>query len=132
MSEPLSRPGLRRRPRRAWPSLFFAALAGLAGAPAQALDDPLRPPDFRAGNGGVAPLTLPGELRLGMIVHGPGRRAAVIGEHLLQVGDRIEGLEVVAIGRDHVRLARGERSLRLELPTARSDFKSNSRESDTP
>ena len=81
-----------------------------ATGPVAAVEDPFRPPQ-----GPVAPVAGEVEdraagLEVSMILHGPGRSAAVIGERTLGVGDRVEGFTVVAIGRGRVVLERdGER-----------------------
>ncbi|MGM0517657.1 MAG: hypothetical protein ACQER6_08655 [Pseudomonadota bacterium] len=88
---------------------LLGAVLSTAGR-ADAVEDPFRPPQ-----GPVEPVSAelderPEGLEVSMILRGPGRSAAVIGERTLGVGDRIEGFAVVAIDRGRVILERdGER-----------------------
>ncbi|WP_278800514.1 hypothetical protein [Marinobacter nauticus] len=76
-------------------------MAAAAALPAQALQDPTRPPGIQ--NRAVAAMP-PRPLELGSIVHGSDRRVAVIEGVALTEGESHDGIRVRRIYRDRVEI----------------------------
>ena len=109
------------------------ATATLLALPAQAKEDPMRPPVWTEGPAATestAPASK--ELELNLILRAADRRVAVINGQRLAVGDRIQGLRVAMILEDRVRLTgrAGPRLLRLGSGDARIQRTLSKRTSD--
>ena len=113
--------GLRMKSRariavQSWLGLLMMALAS---APAVALQDPTRPP----GGGQVVSAPQPERaLVLDSILYSKDRRVAVIEGKALTEGQRVDGVQVIRIYHDHVRVSDSgrERVLYLDgLPQVR-------------
>jgi hypothetical protein len=81
---------------------------------AGAVEDPFRPPQGLAEPVSAGTDGRPEGLEVSMILRGPDRSTAMIGEHTLGIGDRIEGFTVVAIDREGVILERAGERIELE------------------
>lgn len=93
---------------------FLLLLAGSAGA--EALNDPTRPPARApAPRPGAAVVVARERLVLSSVLISPERRVAVINGRALQVGERIDDAEVVAIDLQQVRLKRHTQTVTLTL-----------------
>jgi MSHA biogenesis protein MshK len=102
-------------PRRA---LVLASLLSLcAGACAQALQDPTRPPALAAGAAAASSATAAGpQLQTILIGRGQGgRHLAVIDGETVRPGDAFRGARVARIGEDEVELVRGRERQVLRL-----------------
>jgi MSHA biogenesis protein MshK len=76
-------------------------MAAAAALPAQALQDPTRPPGIQSQAVAAMP---PRPLELGSIVHGSDRRVAVIEGVALTEGESHDGIRVRRIYRDRVEI----------------------------
>lgn len=102
----------------------LATFAGLAVAfapvPAraeEALSDPTRPPAAALVPPAVADASGPerADITLQAIVQAAGRRVAVVNGTRVEVGERVAGARVLAIGSNHVRLQRADETIDLVL-----------------
>lgn len=99
---------------RALPGL--AAALAAAGALAETLPDPTRPPAFLfAPVDGEAAEKASGGFQLQSVLIGPGRRSAIIGGRHLSVGDRLGEFTLVRVGDTEVVLKGPEGSRTLKL-----------------
>ncbi len=115
-------------------SIGFFGVGALATA--QELRDPMQPPPyalkkFRQAERAKQPRPAqtraaspkPKPLQLTSILYSRDRKIAIIDDQMLQVGDRIRGMTLVALGRDSARLVQNgkvvELSLNTELATIR-------------
>lgn len=92
-----------------------------AGAGAQAVQDPTRPPAQLVKPSLDAPLSGAPQLQSILVARGAGgRRVAVIDGAMVRVGDKVRGARVVAITQGDVQLARGGRRevLKMTAPEA--------------
>lgn len=99
--------------------LAAAALSlALAGAHAQSLQDPTRPPAMlAAGESGAG--TAGPQLQSVLIARQPGgRHVAVIDGDTVRLGDEYKGARVARITQDSVELVRGKERQVLKLPKA--------------
>ncbi len=99
--------------------LFIYCLGLPLTVGAQVLSDPLRPATYaEPGSRAVKSAALPAEeslpeLRLHSVLISVGRSVAVINGARLQVGDRLEGFQLVKIERQQVELNNGTKSIVL-------------------
>ena len=112
------------------PAGLAQATAAAAGA-AEPKDKPPRPPvaisippatpkpaaptPAPAARRPPSPPLLPQDFKLGGIMQSDGAGHAIINNHLLGVGDEIEGARIVEIGRYHVVIERGDNRLTLRM-----------------
>ena len=92
-------------------------LAAQAGAHAQALQDPTRPPGQFAARDGAGPaLSAQPQLQSVLIARAAGgRRVAVIDGETVRLGDSFRGARVVRVTQAEVELARGRERQVLKL-----------------
>lgn len=94
--------------------LLLAGWGGSAGA--EALNDPTRPPTRAPAPRSASAVVVARErLALSSILISPDRRVAVINGRVLQIGERIDDAQVVAIDLHQVRLKRHDQTLTLTL-----------------
>jgi MSHA biogenesis protein MshK len=80
------------------------------------LADPTRPTAaFRSGSGTGGTTAVPAKWTLASTLIAPDRRVAVINGKVVQVGQKIDGAELVAIEAGSVLLSRGGRKIELKL-----------------
>ncbi len=90
---------------------LIAVLAMGAGATADGLEDPTRPPEKRAPVSAVA-VAAP---RLTSILVGPDRRLAMINDRIMVEGERVGGIILEKVDADAVVVRTGGRRMRLSL-----------------
>jgi MSHA biogenesis protein MshK len=96
-------------------SALMLTLALSAGAAAQALQDPTRPP-AAAGVGAAATASTGPQLQTILVGRGAGaRHLAVIDGETVRIGDSFQGARVARIGDDQVELVRGRERKVLRL-----------------
>jgi MSHA biogenesis protein MshK len=93
-----------------------ATLLLVAGAGAQELRDPMRPPGAARA---AAPARAPAALKLEGVIKGPVR-VAIVNGRLVRAGDSIAGAKIIEVLIDGVRYSRGDRVHSLQLPGSRS------------
>ena len=109
-----SPPDLRRPCAFATLGLALLATVAAAGVP-----NPMRPPGRSSLRSPAAPVW-----KLEAILHGRGRRVAVIDDHLVRPGTVVAGARVLRIGRTSVVLRQGRRIFVLHvLPAIPAAFR---------
>jgi MSHA biogenesis protein MshK len=97
---------------------FLGASPAGQAAHAQALDDPMRPPQaaaVAAAAAGEAQAAVPGGSRLQSILLSPGRKLAVIDGRTVPLGGSVDGATLVAIRETEVVLQKGAERETLKL-----------------
>ncbi|RFA28282.1 hypothetical protein CAI21_13275 [Alkalilimnicola ehrlichii] len=77
--------------------------------------DPTQPPAHLHGQAPERASDTAPALRLTSIIHGSERRLARINDQWVREGDRVEGVEVLAIGTRTVRIRHGGHQVQLSL-----------------
>jgi MSHA biogenesis protein MshK len=102
-------------------ALLLACGASSAGqaARAQALADPMRPPQLSAAEASAeSPQAQPGASRLQSVLISPARRLAVIDGSVVALGGQVGGATLVAISETGVVLKKGDERETLKLHPA--------------
>lgn len=99
---------------------FAGLTAAFAPVPAhaeEALSDPTRPPAAALVSPAAPDTTAPerADMTLQAIVEAAGRRVAVVNGTRVEVGERVAGARILAIGSNHVRLQRADETIDLVL-----------------
>ena len=90
------------------PWLCFSAFS-------QPMADPTRPASLPGGNVSIGMAAQPMKWKLTSTLIGPQRRVAVINDQVVQIGQKIDGAELVAVDADSVMIRYSGKKIQLKL-----------------